>query len=79
MFYFVFAQIVQIRLPVSILRQIVGDMLRQENVASIAAVHDALGYVNSRPGNIERVVNVSNLIDRPAVNSHSQTNIGILS
>src|SRR5713101_6857621 len=64
-FHFTFAQIAQIRLPVPVLR------------SSVATIHHPLGHIDSRTGDIESVINVPDLIDWPAVNSHPQTKIGI--
>ena len=77
MFYFVLAEIAQIRLPVSIVRQVVGDMFGQENVSGVPAIHHALGHVDARPGNVQSVVHVPDLIHGAAVNSHPQLDTGI--
>ena len=64
-FHFAFAELVQIRLPARILFQIIGDMFGEKNVSSIAAIHHPLGDVDSRPGDVCLLVQVSDFVDRP--------------
>jgi hypothetical protein len=65
-------QVVQVRLPVAILGQIFGDVLRQKNMPRIAAIHHALRHIDSRSGDVGFLVNIDDSVDRPAVNSHPQ-------
>ena len=74
--HFTLAQIVQERLPLAIRGQILGDMLGQKNVAGIAAIQHSLGNVDSGTSNIRFVVDIRNAIDRAAVHSHSQLDVG---
>ena len=69
-FHFDFANLVQERLPETVLRKIVGDALRDENVTRIAAIHDALRDVNPGTGDVRPVVDIFDLIDRAAVHTH---------
>ena len=50
-------------------------MLRQENMSGIATIHDPLRHIESRSSHVDPVVNVIDLIDRAAVNSHSYLNV----
>ena len=42
MFDFALAEFMQVRLPVRVFLQIFSDVLREQNVSGIAAVHDPL-------------------------------------
>src|SRR3954469_17359510 len=57
--------------PFCVLRQIVGHVLRQQNVAGIATIHDSLGDVNASSREIWAIVNVFDLINRTAMNPHA--------
>ena len=67
-----FAQIVP---PMTVLREILGDALRNENVPGIAAVHHPLRNINSGAGDVGAVVHIGHATDRPAVNSHPELNV----
>ena len=56
MFDFAFAKLVQIRTPPRKLLQVVGDMLGQENVIGVAAIHHALRDIDASPGNVGLLV-----------------------
>ena len=58
------------RLPEAVLRKIVRNALRHQNVSGIAAIHDSLGHVDSGAGHVGPVVDIFNLIDRAAVHTH---------
>jgi hypothetical protein len=45
--YFALAQIMQVRLPVSVFGQVVGNMPGQKNMPGITAVHYALRDIDS--------------------------------
>ena len=66
------AQIVQVRLPVAILRQIFRHMRRQKNVSGVTAVQHSLRNIDSRTRYIRFLVNIDDSVDRTTVNSHSQ-------
>ena len=72
---FNFTEVMQVRLPVSIFRQIRGDTLTHQYVPGIAQSHYALSNVNPNTGNVRLVVHVPNLIHRTAVDSHPQSNL----
>src|ERR1700730_14599666 len=61
----------EIRLPVPILNEIVGHMLGHEDMAGIATIEDALRDVDSRARDVDTIVHIRDLIDRAAVNAHS--------
>ena len=75
MLNFAFAEIVQVRLPVAILCQIVRHMFGKQNVTRAAAVHYPLGNVDSSTGHVDLIVHVAHLINRPTVNSHPDLNL----
>ena len=52
MFAFTFAEIMKIRMPLVVLLEIFGSVLRHQNVTGVTAIHDALGDVNPGAGNI---------------------------
>lgn len=66
------AQIVKVRLPVAILRQIFRHMRRQKNVSGVTAVQHSLRNIDSRTRYIRFLVNIDDSVDRTTVNSHSQ-------
>ena len=66
-----FSDVVQMRSPVSLVFQIFGEMLREENMSGIATIHDALRHVNSSPEEIGLIVHIRDWIDRPTVNAHA--------
>ena len=73
-----FAQVMQRRLPVGVLREVVGDVFREQDVAGVASVHNPLSDIDSRSGEIRPIVYVRNLIHWPAVNSHTDLNVRTL-
>ena len=77
MFYFAFAEIMQVGLPMLILLQILGDTFRKQNVSGISAVHHPLRHVNSGAGNVRPFVDINDTADRAAVHAHSQRQIGM--
>src|SRR5437762_13779302 len=52
MFYFTLAKFMQVRLPVRVFLDIFSDVLRQQNVSSIATVHDPLCRVDASAGHV---------------------------
>jgi hypothetical protein len=66
------AQVMQLRLPLPVVLQIVGDMSRKKNVSRISAVHHPLCDVNSSTCDIYSIINVSNLVYWSTVNTHPQ-------
>src|SRR6266568_7820783 len=76
--HFALAQIVQVRLPVPVLGQILCHMLGQKNMPGITTIHDALCDVESRPCHVRFVVNIPDRSDGAAVNSHTQLDAGMI-
>jgi hypothetical protein len=68
--HFALTNIVQVWLPVPIVDQILGYMCGQKNVPGIAAIQHPLGNINSRAGYVGFVINISDPINRAAVNPH---------
>ena len=71
---FEFSEIAQVVAPMTVLREILRDSLRKQDVAGIAAIHDALRDINSGTRHICSIVHIRDAIDRSAVNPHAQMN-----
>ena len=72
------AQIVQQRLPHPILREILCDAFRKENVAGVAAAHYSFGDVDPNARDVVSIVNIFDLVNRSAVNPHPQPNVWLI-
>ncbi len=72
------AQIVQVRLPVPVIGQVLRHMPGQKNMPGIAAIHDALRHVDSGSCKVCLVVHIGHSVDRPTVNSHPHLNVRML-
>ena len=72
------AKIVEVRLPVPVLGQIVRYMFGQKNMPGIAAIQNPLRDVDSRPCHVCFLVNIGHSINRAAVNSHPQLDVRML-
>src|SRR6266480_6207582 len=70
-FYFPLAEVVQVRLPVAILSEVVRHMFGQQNMSGIAAIHYPLRHVDSGSRYVGAVIHIADLIDRATVNAHS--------
>ena len=71
-FHFAFAHIMQVRFPMRILFQVLGNMAGKQDVSGIAAIHDALRHVDSGTSDAGSIVHICNGGDRAAVHAHSQ-------
>ena len=69
--YFPLPEVVQVRLPVAVLSEVVRHMLGQENMSGVAAIHYPLSHVDSGSSYIGAVIHIGDLIDRATVNAHS--------
>jgi len=69
-FHFHVAQFMDVRLPTTLLRQIVRDAFTHENMAGIAAIHHALRDVDAYAGDVFAPVCILHMMDRAAVDSH---------
>ncbi len=70
MFHFHVAQFMDVRLPSTLLRQIVGDTFTHENMAGVAAIHHSLRDVDAYAGDVVAPVCILHMMDRAAVDSH---------
>src|SRR5207247_9214121 len=68
-------EFVQMRLPKTVLREIVGHAFGDQNVPSIAAIHHSLRDIDSHSSDIRSVIDIFDLIDRAAVDAHPQPNL----
>ena len=75
-FDFALAQLVQMRPPSAILREIVGAPFRKQDVSSVATIHDTLRHGDACASQIRALVYIDNFIDRSAVNSHTNRDVG---
>jgi hypothetical protein len=75
--YRAFPQVMQIWSPPSGLSQILRDPFRYEDVTAISAIHHPPGKIDSTSCNVCSIVYVTNLIDRSAVDAHSQLQLRI--
>src|SRR6266851_8873886 len=73
-FNFAFAEIVQIGLPMPIVNEVVGDVLRNKNMAGVSAIEDALRDIYAGSSDIHSIIHVGNLVDRSTVDSHPHLN-----
>ena len=72
MLHFRFAQVVQVWLPLAVLREVGRHALGQKNVTRVATIHHALRHVDAGAGHIRPVVHIDNLIDRAAIHPHAK-------
>ena len=68
--HFAIAEVVQTRRPLPILHQIIGHVLREEDVPGIAAIHHPLRHVDAGPGDVGAAAHVGHFAHRPAMDSH---------
>src|SRR2546430_350169 len=78
MFYFTLAKFMQVRLPVRVFLEIFSNVLRQQDVSGVAAVHDPLCDIDASASHVR----FSGCVDDPThgstVYAHSQLNLRIL-
>lgn len=72
------SKIMQVRLPVAIVGQILGQTFGYKNMSGVPAIHHALADVDCRPSNIHLVIEINHLVDRATVNSHPQLDVGLI-
>jgi hypothetical protein len=75
---FALAQIMQARLPMPVLTQVLRYVRGQKNMPGITAIHHTLRNIDSRTGYIRFLVNINNSVDRAAVDSHPQPDPGMI-
>src|SRR6266536_5573143 len=76
--HFPLAQVVQVRLPVPILGQILRHMPGQKNMSRIAAIQHPLGDIYSRSCKVRFIVYIGNSVDWATVNSHPYLNVRMI-
>ena len=74
-FHLALAQIVQVRLPVPVVRQIFRYMPRQKNMPCVATIQHPLGDVDPSSSNVCFVVHIGDSVNRTAVNSHPHLDV----
>src|SRR4029453_17850575 len=72
-FRFAFAQLMQVRSPSRVILEVFSNVFREKNVPSIATVHYSPGDVDTSPGHIHLLVQISHFVDWAAVNSHTDS------
>jgi hypothetical protein len=72
-----FSQVMQIRTPLSGLRQILGDSFGQQDMAPVSPIHYSPREIDSSAGNVCSVIYVANFINWPAVNTHPKFQLRI--
>src|SRR5882757_9934513 len=78
MFYFTLAEFMQVRLPVRVFLEIFSDMLREQNVSGIAAVHDPLCDIDAGASHVRFSACVDDSADGSTVDAHSQLKFRML-
>src|SRR4029077_1710542 len=72
MFDFTLAKFMQVRLPVRIFLEIFSDMLREQDMSGIAAVHDPLRDIDAGASNVRFSGCVDDSADWTTMYAHSQ-------
>ena len=72
-FDFAFAEVMQIRLPLSVLLQIFRGPPGDKDVACIPAIHHPLRHVDSRTRYVGTIVNIGKPAYWAAVDTHPRT------
>jgi hypothetical protein len=75
---FAFAQPMQVGSPSRVILKVFSDVFREKNVPSIATVHYSPGDVDTSPGHIHLLVQISHFVDWAAVNPHSHLKFGVM-
>ena len=76
--YVALTQVTQTRRPLPILHQVIRNVLGEENVPGVAAIHDPLRHVDSGSGDIGASAHVSHFAHRSAVNAHPHRKFRVL-
>ena len=78
MFDFTLAKVMQVRLPVRVFLEIFSDVLREQNVSGIAAVHDPRCHIDAGSSHVRFSGCVDDPADRSTVYAHSQLKFRML-
>src|ERR1700720_1621288 len=65
--------------PSSVLLQIFGDSLRQQDMTGVATIHQPLGEINPDPGRVYSIVYIRYRAHWPAVDTHANWQIRMVS
>ncbi len=77
MFPFAFTEIMKVRMPLVVLLEVLGGVLRHKNVTGVPAIHDALGDIDAGAGNVCLLVQIGDFVDRTTVNTHANLDFGM--
>jgi len=77
MLHFAGAKIVQERSPLFVLFKILGDMLGQQNVPGVPAVHHPLRHVQTGAREIGAIIHLNHAAHWPTVDSHPKLQAGM--
>jgi hypothetical protein len=69
---FAFTEIMQARLPMPVLAEVLRHVRGQKNMPGIAAIHHSLRNIDPGAGYIRFFINIRDSVDGTAVNSHAQ-------
>jgi hypothetical protein len=75
---FALAQIMQARLPMPVLTQVLRYVRGQKNMPGITAIHHTLRNIDSRTGYVRFLVNIGDSADWTTMNSHPQSDSGMI-
>jgi hypothetical protein len=77
MFHFACAKVMQKRPPTLVLFEIFGHVPGKQDVSGIATIHHPLRHVDAGAGDVGSLIDIDDLIDRAAVDSHAELNRGM--
>ena len=78
MFHLHIAQLVQVRLPLTVLSEVVGHSSGKKNVAGVATIHHPLREIDAGSGHVRPIVHITDFIDRAAINAHTHLQLRML-
>src|SRR5438876_12095442 len=78
MFYFTLAKFMQVRLPVRVFLEIFSDVLREQDVSGIAAVHDPLCNIDAGASHVSFSGCIDDATHGATVYPHAQLNLRML-
>ena len=71
-------KILQVRLPIPVLSQILRQTLGHKNVPGVPAIHGALRHIDPCSRNVRLIVDIPSLVDWAAVNAHPHLNVWVI-
>src|SRR5215831_10981998 len=78
MLYFTLAEFMQVRLPVRVFLEIFSDVLGEQNVSGIGAVHDPVCDIDASASHVRFSGCVDDSADRSTMYAHSQLQFRML-